>query len=105
MDRRQFVMGGLLAMVGFRASAATPAAERLKWNARIKGCLCSGCGRKLKDKLVKMPGVTDVTVNVKNGDVELFSTDKRTNEKTIREIIETTNFKVISINGPVKVTR
>jgi len=50
-----------------------------------------------------MPGVTDVTVDVKKGDVELFSTDKRTDEKAIRETIESTKFKVISLDGPVKV--
>ena len=48
---------------------------------------------------MQMPGVVRATVNVKSGDVAI-SADKRTGEKTIRETIEKTNFKVVSIQGP-----
>jgi len=37
MERRQFVMGALFAMVGAPAWSAPPADTRMKWRARIKG--------------------------------------------------------------------
>ena len=52
-----------------------------------------------------MPGVVDATVDVKSGDVEVTSADKRTGKKTIRETIESTNFKVVSIRGPIRSKR
>jgi hypothetical protein len=52
-----------------------------------------------------MPGVVGATVDVKSGDVEVISTDKRTGKKTIRETIESTNFKVVSIRGPIRLKR
>ena len=100
MERRQLVLGGLSLMVGYSALAAPARKSRQRWKARIKGCLCRGCGNKLKDKLAKMPGVVGATVDVQSGDVEVISTDKRTTQRTIRTTIETTNFTVISIKGP-----
>jgi hypothetical protein len=47
-----------------------------------------------------MPGVVRATVDVKSGDVEVISTDARTDEKTIRETIGQTKFKVVSLEGP-----
>ena len=52
-----------------------------------------------------MPGVVEATVNVKSGDVKVIAADKRIDEKTIRETIEKTNFKVVSIKGPVRIKR
>jgi len=50
-----------------------------------------------------LPGVVEATVNVKSGDVKVIAADKRIDEKAIRETIEKTNFKVISIKGPVRI--
>jgi hypothetical protein len=44
-------------------------------------------------------------VDVKKGDVEVITADTRATEKLIRETIEKTKFKVISIKGPIKVKR
>jgi len=47
----------------------------------------------------------EATVNVKSGDVKVVSANKSVSEKIIRETIAKTNFKVVSIKGPVKVKR
>ena len=52
-----------------------------------------------------MPGVVEATVNVKSGDVKVIAADKRVGEKAIRDTIEKTNFKVVSIQGPVRIKR
>ena len=103
MNRREFILGSLATMVSLNAWAAPNKKARLKWMALIKGCLCTGCGNKLRDQLLTMPGVVHATVNVESGDVEIFSADERTGEKIIRETIGKTNFKVVSIKGPVKI--
>jgi len=54
---------------------------------------------------MKIPGVVGATVDVKSGDVEVLSEDKRLATQTIRETIEKTNFKVISIEGPLELDR
>ncbi len=52
-----------------------------------------------------MPGVVSTTVDIKMGNVELLTSDKRAGEKSIRETIDKTNFKVVSITGPTKIKR
>ena len=52
-----------------------------------------------------MPGVVEATVNVKSGDVKIVAADERIGEKAIRNTIEKTNFKVVSIKGPVRKKR
>ena len=52
-----------------------------------------------------MPGVVSAKVDVKKGDVEVLAADKRATEKLIRETIEKTKFRVVSMKGPIKVKR
>jgi len=53
--------------------------------------------------LSQLPGVVIAKVDVKSGDVEIVTTDERTGDKVIRETIGKTNFKVVSMEGPVRV--
>jgi copper chaperone CopZ len=108
MERREFLKSGLAAAVCFGAFdvwAAAPPKEQLQWLVRIKGWLCPGCGRTLQGRLAALPSVVSAKVDVKKGDVEVITADTRATEKLIRETIEKTKFKVISIKGPIKVKR
>jgi len=50
-------------------------------------------------------GVAEATVNVKSGEVQLLTTNKKVTETVIRKTIETTNFKVVDIQGPTPAKR
>ena len=52
-----------------------------------------------------MPGVVGAKVDVKRGDAEVVTADKRTGKDAIRRVVEQTKFKVVTIKGPFEVTR
>ena len=45
----------------------------------------------------------DAKVNVKSGDVQVIAADERVGEQAIRETILKSNFKVVSIQGPIRI--
>ncbi len=53
--------------------------------------------------MVKLPGVKTATVKVKEGDVRVLTSDKRTGAPHIAKAIGQAKFELVSIEGPLPI--
>jgi copper chaperone CopZ len=99
MKRRQFLAGLLLAAVAPAALAKGPESGSVVWAARVKGCLCAGCGAKFEARLQKVDGVSRASLDVATGKLTITAAAQVTREQLVAAIGET-RFKLVELSDP-----
>jgi len=69
----------------------------MKKKILIEGMHCASCGNNVEKSLKKVPGVSEVTVNVmaKKGFVEV---DEKVSDEELKKAVERAGYKAVEIN-------
>lgn len=75
-------------------------AEAKTLTAQVDGMTCPSCAASVEREVKKIKGVSDVSINIRSGKVEIiFKDDQTPSEENIIQAIKKAGYKLVSISG------
>ena len=69
-----------------------------KLNIKVKGMFCTGCETRIKNALLSLEGISDVTASYNNGEVKVSYDKNLTSPKDIEDKITNLDYEIVKDN-------